>query len=65
MQKGDWLIKLDLKDAYLTIPTLHTKLPRFQWQGQTWRFKVLPFGLSSVPYMASFAASSCPSFDKA
>ena len=24
----------------------------FQWQGQTWQFKVLPFGLSSVPYEA-------------
>ena len=23
---------------------------RFQWQSQTWEFKVLPFGLSSAPY---------------
>ena len=31
--------------------TLHTKkYLRFQWQSQTWEFKVLPFGLSSAPY---------------
>ena len=55
MQRGDWLVKLDLKDAYLTVPihSSHQKYLRFQWQGQTWEFKVLPFGLSSAPYTFS------------
>ena len=55
VQRGDWLVKLDLKDAYLMVPihSSHQKYLRFQWQGQTWKFKVLPFGLSSAPYTFS------------
>ena len=50
MQRGDRLIKLDLKDAYLTVPihSSHQKYLRFQLHGQTWEFKVLPFGLSKT-----------------
>ena len=52
LQRGDWLVKLDLKDAYLTVPMHrgHWKFLRFRWQNQTWQFRVLPFGLSSAPY---------------
>ena len=52
IQEGDWLTKLDLKDAYLTLPVYqaHQKYLRFQWQDQQWQFKVLPFGLNSAPY---------------
>ena len=52
VQPGDWLIKLDLKDAYLTVPIApqHQHFLQFQWQGVRWQFKVLPFGLSSAPY---------------
>lgn len=53
IQPGDWMAKLDLKDAYLSVP-IHRdsrKFLRFRWQGKTWQFKVLPFGLSSAPYM--------------
>lgn len=52
IQPGDWLVKLDLKDAYLSVPIhpSHQKFLQFQWGGQTWQFKVLPFGLSSAPY---------------
>ena len=51
IQKGDWLLKLDLKDAYLSVPIHreHQKYLRFQWGGQMWQFKALPFGLSSAP----------------
>ena len=44
IQEGDWLTKLDLKDAYLTFPVYqaHQKYLRFQWQDQQWQFKVLP-----------------------
>ena len=53
MRKGDWLTKLNLKDAYLSVPMnqAHTHLLRFQWQSQTYQFDTLPFGLSSAPYV--------------
>ena len=52
IQAGDWMVKLDLKDAYLTVPMYqeHWKFLKFQCQNQTWQFKVLPFGLNSAPY---------------
>jgi len=51
IQKEDWLVKLNLKDAYLTVPIhpRYQKLLQFRWQGKAWQFKVLPFGLSSAP----------------
>ena len=53
MQKGDWLCKLDLKDAYLTIPSHQSQQPllRFLWDSRMWQFKVLPSGLSSAPWV--------------
>ena len=51
MKKGDWLAKIDLKDAYLTVPMAkaHQKYLRFQWQGKVYEFKSLPFGLATAP----------------
>ena len=48
---GDFMIKLDLKDAYFSIP-IHTTQQRFlsfMWEGQSYQFTCLPFGLSSAP----------------
>ena len=52
IEQGDWLLKLDLKDAYLTvsIDQGHRKYLRFRWQGQMWQFRVLPFGLNSASW---------------
>ncbi|XP_040266255.1 uncharacterized protein LOC120980933 [Bufo bufo] len=48
---GDWMVKLDLKDAYLVPLAAHSRdLLRFLWRGETWRFTCLPFGLSSAPW---------------
>ncbi|KAM4749018.1 stereocilin [Rhinophrynus dorsalis] len=49
---ADWLVKIDLKDAYLTVPMapISQAFLRFLWQGQTWQFTCLPFGLSSAPW---------------
>ena len=53
MMKGDWLLKLDLKDAYLAVPIhqAHLEFLKFQWQDQLWQFQALPFGLNSSPYV--------------
>ncbi|XP_040264037.1 uncharacterized protein LOC120979380 [Bufo bufo] len=52
LQMGDWMVKLDLKDAYLTVPVedVSRNLLCFSWQGSVWRFTCLPFGLSSAPW---------------
>ena len=53
LQEGDYMMKLDLKDAYLSVPLcpLHRKFVAFHWGDQLWRFKTLPFGLNSAPYV--------------
>ena len=51
LQPNDWLVKLDLKDAYFVVPTHHDfkRLLRFRWSGQLFQYQCLPFGLSSAP----------------
>ena len=50
LQRKDWLIKLDLKDAYFCIPIFHDhRFLRFQWRGKTYQFQSLPFGLGQAP----------------
>ena len=53
LMPGDWLVKLDLKDVYLSVPihVSHQKFLRFRWERKEWQFQVLPFGLSSAPYI--------------
>ena len=53
LRRGDWMVKLDLKDAYLSIPmhVTHRQFLAFRWRGRLWRFKTLPFGLNSAPYI--------------
>ena len=43
--------KLDLQDAYLTVPVFHPhrRFLRFQWRTQTYQFRCLPFGLATAP----------------
>ena len=45
------MAKLDLKDAYLTVPIRQDclKYLRFLWEGSAFQFQVLPFGLASAP----------------
>ena len=51
LRQDDWMASIDLKDAYLSVTIWedHRKLLRFQWQGNTYEFCCLPFGLSSAP----------------
>ena len=51
VRAGDWMVSLDLKDAYLQVP-MHLesrKFLRFVACGKIYQFKVLCFGLSTTP----------------
>jgi hypothetical protein len=51
VRKGDWFVKLDLKDAYLTVPIQNSqkKYLRFKWNGRIFQFKCMAFGLAPAP----------------
>ena len=51
VQHNGWAVCLDLKDAYFHIPVhpRHRRFLQFIWQGQAYRYRYLPFGLSSSP----------------
>ncbi len=51
LQKGDFMTKIDIKDAYLHVPIApeHRALFRFNWKGATFEFQCLCFGLTSAP----------------
>ena len=51
IQQGDWMIKLDLKDAYLQVPIHqdHQKFLVIEWNNLFYQFRCLPFGLSTAP----------------
>ena len=51
LKKGDYMSKLDLKDAYFCVP-LHKesrKFVRFQWDGKLYEFLCPCFGLGPAP----------------
>ena len=51
LKQGDWMCKIDMKDAYLTT-SIHKdsrKYLRFIWKGKIYQFNCLPFGLASAP----------------
>lgn len=51
LEPGDWMSKLDIKDAYLQVPVAPSdrKYLGFQWEDKYYRFKVLPFGTATSP----------------
>ena len=50
LRKGDFLVKIDLKDAYLTVPIWkdHQKFLRFVWKNSLLEFCRLPFSLATA-----------------
>ncbi len=51
-QQGDWMFSIDLAQAYWQVdmdPAAYEYLG-FEWQGNFYVFKVLPFGLSTAPW---------------
>lgn len=51
LKKGDYMVKIDLNDAYLTVPIWqnHQKYLRFLWRDSLLEFACLLFGLASAP----------------
>ena len=51
IRPGDWMISLDLQDAYLQVPVHHDlrRFLRFVVDGKPFQFRVLCFGLTTVP----------------
>ena len=49
--KGDFMCKLDLRDAYLSIPVhpAHQKYLRFWWKGNLYQYTALTFELATAP----------------
>ncbi|KAI9551258.1 reverse transcriptase [Daphnia sinensis] len=49
---GEWFTKIDLKDAYFSIPVNAHHQPFLQilFEGQIFQFTCLPFGLASAPW---------------
>ena len=51
IRPGDWMISLDLQDAYLQVPVHHDshRFLRFVLDGKPFQFRVLCFGLTTTP----------------
>ena len=51
VRSDDWMVRLDLRDAYLTVPiaTEYQHYLQFMWRGTRYQFRCLPFGLGPAP----------------
>lgn len=59
LQPGDWMIKLDISQAYFHIPAAksHRSFLRISYKSCLYEMTCLPFGLASAPHL--FSAVTC------
>ena len=53
LRAGDWMTKVDLKDAYFMVP-IHREdraFLKFTFREKTYQFRCLPFGLACAPWV--------------
>ena len=64
LRPGDWMVSLDLRDAYLHVPIhpVSRKFLRFAVNGRLFEFKVLPFGISIAPWLFTRLTSPAISY---
>ena len=50
---GEWMFSFDLKSGYhhIDVAQKHRKYLGLSWEGVLYSFVVMPFGLSSTPYV--------------
>ena len=53
VRPNDWMVKVDLKDAFFTtlIHNTHKQYLKFMFREKGYQFNCLPFGLSSAPWV--------------
>lgn len=56
LQKGDWMVMVDLNDAHLSIPITAAQwnLLRFKWHNQTYEFLCLSFKVQQCSMSVDF-----------
>lgn len=59
IQPGDWMVKLDLSQAYFHVPIAesHRTFLRISYGGNLYQMTCLPFGLASAPHL--FSSITC------
>jgi hypothetical protein len=58
--KGDWMLKLDLKDEYLTVLSMDfLEFLQFVWEGEVFQFTCFFFGLASAPCAFTKRLTGC------
>lgn len=57
----DWLVKVDLQDAYLHVPLHPLDKPwvALCWAGKTYQFRAIPFGISHAPNYSPRSWHAC------
>ena len=51
VRQGDFLAKVDLTDAYFTIPIFRVHRKRYRWGRKTFEYTCLPFGYCASPWV--------------
>ena len=64
LRPGDWAASVDLKDAYFHIPLNRRsrRFLRFGWKKKLYQFLVLPFGLSTAPFVFTMVTKPIVAF---